>query len=118
MLARSEGQMVVLQVWSTKRKELRSAWLSFCRAGAGADADAGGADVQLVPSRSWSTTGSSAGTQPSLLGLSLRLCNPQHALDQVRGLGLKLGAMGADSFLLPGVARIGDPRRKSRSECW
>lgn len=42
-------------------------------------------DVKLIPSRSWAmgaTTSSSA--TPSLLGLSLRLCDPKHALEQVR----------------------------------
>lgn len=34
VLARSEGQMIVLQVWSTKRKELRSAY-SPCEGGDG-----------------------------------------------------------------------------------
>lgn len=45
--------------------------------------------MQLVPSRSWSTSGAST-SQPSLLGLSLRLCNPQHALEQVSPIFVNL----------------------------
>lgn len=41
-------------------------------------------DVPLIPSRTWSTGTSPSDAQPSLIGLSLRLCNPQHALEQVR----------------------------------
>jgi len=43
------------------------------------------ADVYVVPSSEWSSNGvqASVDDQPSLLGLSLRLCNPQHALEQV-----------------------------------
>ncbi|KAI5481809.1 golgi reassembly stacking protein 2 [Pseudohyphozyma bogoriensis] len=65
VLEDSEDRAIVLQVWSTKRKELR--------------------DVEVVPSRDWSASGlpSSSGAQPSLLGLSLRICHPSHALEQV-----------------------------------
>lgn len=46
-------------------------------------------EVYVIPSRTWSSAagpGSTPGAvdgEPSLLGLSLRLCNPHHALDQV-----------------------------------
>lgn len=52
-----------------------------------ADAPVPCPDVSLVPSRAWSTrTGpGDPAARPSLLGLSLRVCNPKHALDQVRG---------------------------------
>ncbi|ORY56790.1 GRASP55/65 PDZ-like domain-domain-containing protein [Leucosporidium creatinivorum] len=63
VLERSEGRQIYLQVYSTKRKELR--------------------DVPLIPSRTWSAGTSPSDAQPSLIGLSLRLCNPQHALEQV-----------------------------------
>ncbi|GAA5930449.1 hypothetical protein JCM10213_001094 [Rhodosporidiobolus nylandii] len=66
VLEHNEGREVTLQVYSTKRHEVR--------------------DVHVVPSRSWSSEGAPGGQvdgQPSLLGLSLRLCNPQHALEQV-----------------------------------
>ncbi|GAA5854912.1 hypothetical protein JCM9279_000197 [Rhodotorula babjevae] len=65
----NEGGEVALQIYSTKRKEVR--------------------EVYVIPSRTWSSTaapGLTAGSvdgEPSLLGLSLRLCNPHHALDQV-----------------------------------
>ncbi|KDE07189.1 hypothetical protein MVLG_02589 [Microbotryum lychnidis-dioicae p1A1 Lamole] len=70
-----EERQISLQLYSTKRKELR--------------------DVPIVPSRAWSLnlnrSGSKGGNADgeggeggaSLLGLSLRLCDPQHALDQV-----------------------------------
>ncbi|GAA5982163.1 hypothetical protein JCM5350_003477 [Sporobolomyces pararoseus] len=66
ILEENEGRQVTLMVYSTKRKEIR--------------------DVPVVPSSEWSSNGVQAASvddQPSLLGLSLRLCNPQHALEQV-----------------------------------
>ncbi|KAH8929283.1 hypothetical protein BT69DRAFT_1236069, partial [Atractiella rhizophila] len=92
VLEASENVPLILQVWSTKRQEMR--------------------DVRVIPSRSWSA-GSTSHTPsnshshhhhdhsshshshahtssltsepelPSLLGLSLRLCHPQHALENV-----------------------------------
>lgn len=56
-----------LQVWSSKREELRQ--------------------VTLQPSRDWSQSTKNVIThedaQPSLLGLSLRLCSPEGALEHV-----------------------------------
>ncbi|TNY20090.1 GRASP55/65 PDZ-like domain-containing protein, partial [Rhodotorula diobovata] len=69
VLEDNEGREVALQIYSTKRKEVR--------------------EVYVIPSRTWSSAagpGSTPGAvdgEPSLLGLSLRLCNPHHALDQV-----------------------------------
>ncbi|GAA5949647.1 hypothetical protein JCM21900_002483 [Sporobolomyces salmonicolor] len=68
VLEHNEDREVSLQVYSTKRKEVR--------------------EVYVTPSRSWSSDPGAAGPgvvdgQPSLLGLSLRLCNPRHALEQV-----------------------------------
>ncbi len=63
-LEEREGTQVILNVWNSKRQQLRQ--------------------VSLVPSRQWSSqpssstingTSSEATSQPSLLGLSLRLCN-------------------------------------------
>ncbi|CAO1627311.1 unnamed protein product [Sympodiomycopsis kandeliae] len=63
-LEEREGTEVVLNVWSSKRQELR--------------------DIPLVPSRSWSTSSSSdSSSQPSLLGLTLRPCAPHLALSSV-----------------------------------
>ncbi|KAK4056394.1 hypothetical protein OIO90_002537 [Microbotryomycetes sp. JL221] len=68
-LEQNEGRQITLQVYSTKRKEMR--------------------EVTVVPSRTWSSAAAAtqsqepSGAQPSLLGLSLRLCNPQQALEQV-----------------------------------
>ncbi|GAC72701.1 golgi reassembly stacking protein GRASP65 [Moesziomyces antarcticus T-34] len=71
-LEEREGTQVVLNVWNSKRQQLRQ--------------------VPLIPSRQWSSqpstssingTSSEATSQPSLLGLSLRLCNPSQALSHV-----------------------------------
>ncbi|CAO1630608.1 unnamed protein product [Parajaminaea phylloscopi] len=65
-LEEKEGTQVTLNVWSSKRQELR--------------------EVTLVPSRSWSTSTSGpseSDAQPSLLGLTLRLCAPHLALSAV-----------------------------------
>lgn len=71
-LEEREGTQVILNVWNSKRQQLRQ--------------------VSLVPSRQWSSqpstssingTSSPATSQPSLLGLSLRLCNPSQALSHV-----------------------------------
>ena len=58
-----EGSQVLLNVWSSKRQELRT--------------------VPIVPSRAWSASPAKSDAQPSLLGLSLRLCNPSQALSHV-----------------------------------
>ena len=49
-------------------------------------------DVSIVPSRKWSENNSQSNAQPSLLGLTLRLCNPLetishvwHVLDVIEG---------------------------------
>lgn len=71
-LEEREGTQVTLNVWNSKRQQLR--------------------EVSLIPSRQWSSqpstssingTSSEATSQPSLLGLSLRLCNPSQALSHV-----------------------------------
>lgn len=81
----------MLQVYSTKRKELRGARQPQPGRCVGEPPLTQGAhalllaDVDVVPSRHWSASGSTgAAGQPSLLGLSLRLCHPQAALEQVR----------------------------------
>ena len=40
-------------------------------------------DVSIVPSRKWSENNSQSNAQPSLLGLTLRLCNPLETISQV-----------------------------------
>ena len=40
-------------------------------------------DVSIVPSRTWSDDQSQSGVQPSLLGLTLRLCNPLETVSHV-----------------------------------
>lgn len=73
-LEEREGSTVSLAVWNSKRQELRQ--------------------VPIVPSRQWSSQPSTSSiqgsstepnttAQPSLLGLSLRLCNPSQALSHV-----------------------------------
>ncbi|KAJ7366716.1 GRASP55/65 PDZ-like domain-containing protein [Mycena albidolilacea] len=63
-----EGRTLNLLVWNTKSQETRV--------------------VPIVPSRAWSlpSTGSAqqdAAAQPSLLGLSMRICEPEFAMDNV-----------------------------------
>ncbi|KAJ6508956.1 GRASP55/65 PDZ-like domain-containing protein [Mycena sanguinolenta] len=62
-----EGRNLNLLVWNTKSQETRV--------------------VSIVPSRAWSqpSTGSAqdAAAQPSLLGLSMRMCEPELAMDNV-----------------------------------
>ncbi|GAA5853954.1 hypothetical protein JCM8547_008168 [Rhodosporidiobolus lusitaniae] len=86
VLERSEDREIALQVYSTKRREVR--------------------DVRVVPSRTWSADGVKKGGEvdgePSLLGLSLRLCNPQHALEQVwHVLEILEGSPAQDAGLVP-----------------
>lgn len=92
MLEQNEGAEVPLQVYSTKRKEIRGAlplWSQVLVVSQGTDTSSAYVEVYVIPSRTWSSAavpGGQAGTvdgQPSLLGLSLRVCNPQFALDQV-----------------------------------
>ena len=85
---------MTLQVWSSKRQELR--------------------DVDIVPSRSWST-GTPAlsavpaqpsspveAEDPSLLGVSLRLCKVDAALDRVwHVLDVLDGSPAQDAGLVP-----------------
>ncbi|KAF7291689.1 Golgi reassembly stacking protein 2 [Mycena chlorophos] len=60
-----EGRSLNLLVWNAKSRETRV--------------------VPIVPSRTWSqaSTGSAQDAQPSLLGLSMRMCGPEIALDTV-----------------------------------
>ncbi|KAG8956501.1 hypothetical protein FRC03_010775 [Tulasnella sp. 419] len=64
-----EGSSIILTVWSSKSRTTRN--------------------VSITPSRDWTLSSSSSsvnatnGTQPSLLGLTLRLCSPEFALDNV-----------------------------------
>lgn len=94
VLEGNEGRQVGLMVYSTKRKAIRGEPSLLNRM-----KDSNffehfthspfkiSLDVYVTPSRDWSSTGGSRGGEvdgePSLLGLSLRLCNPQHALEQV-----------------------------------
>lgn len=64
----SSRKPLQLQIWSSKRQELRQ--------------------VNISPSKHWSqstqpATLTSDDAQPSLLGLSLRLCSPEGALEHV-----------------------------------
>lgn len=80
-----------------RRRFLPSWTASQCRSFLASDAEARipNAEVYVIPSRNWSSAavpGGEAGMvdgQPSLLGLSLRVCSPQFALDQVRPLRTK-----------------------------
>ena len=83
--AEQRRQSMVLQIWSSKREELRGMLrLIFSFA---IELTRATADVRITPSQSWSVSTKAVTThadaQPSLLGLSLRLCSPEGALEQV-----------------------------------
>lgn len=73
---------MTLSIWSSKREELRGNVIGYRTSVLMTQTD-----VQILPSRTWSLSTKAVGThedaQPSLLGLSLRLCSPEGALDQV-----------------------------------
>jgi len=83
----AENRAIVLQIWSSKKQELR--------------------DVPVIPSRSWSAASTSHSPteplpEPSLLGLSLRLCNPDGALERVwHVLDILEGSPAQDAGLVP-----------------
>ncbi|KAF8733680.1 hypothetical protein AX14_003657 [Amanita brunnescens Koide BX004] len=63
-----EGRVLNLLVWSSKKKQTRV--------------------VSIIPSRKWSlqsneTNGSDVNPKPSLLGLSMRICEPEKSMDNV-----------------------------------
>ena len=86
ILEEKEGQQVTLSVWNFKYQELRGVSLLT--------------DVQVVPSRAWSMSPDDANSNPSLLGLTLRLCDPAeasshvwHILDVLEGSPADLGGL-------------------------
>ena len=90
ILEDNEGRRIGLRVYNAKSQRIRGKSHHLDESHA-ASAD-GKADVGLVPSRAWSgemhgdhpNHSVDAGkNQPSLLGLSLRICNPSHALESV-----------------------------------
>ncbi|KAK0534640.1 hypothetical protein OC842_002570 [Tilletia horrida] len=95
-LERREGSVVTLNVWNSKRQEFR--------------------EVPVVPSRQWSTPSSATTSgksqqqqqqqqQPSLLGLSLRLCDPSQALSAVWHI---LDILEGSPAALAGLVPYGD----------
>ncbi|WVQ66090.1 uncharacterized protein L199_004268 [Kwoniella botswanensis] len=96
VIEENEGRMVGLRVYNAKSQRIR--------------------DVHLTPSRVWaetllqangdslptpSTTTSSTGPKPSLLGLSLRVCNPANALESVYHVLDVLEGSPAEVSLVP-----------------
>ncbi|KAG8787550.1 hypothetical protein FRC16_001543, partial [Serendipita sp. 398] len=67
MVEEHEGKPLPLLIWSAKYRQMRV--------------------VPIIPSRTWSQashdSSSNANEPPSLLGLSMRLCTPEHALESV-----------------------------------
>ncbi|KAH9457012.1 hypothetical protein MJO29_010993 [Puccinia striiformis f. sp. tritici] len=85
-LDEAEGKSIVLQVYSSRKQDVRS--------------------VQTSPSRKWSSNDQLGSgiqqPQPSLLGLSLRLCSPQNALANVwHVLDIIEGSPAQDAGLVP-----------------
>lgn len=79
ILEERQGREITLQVYSTKRRETRK--------------------VRVTPSSDWSKS-STPNQTPSLLGLSLRACDPTHALDQVyHVLGILANSPGQSTLL-------------------
>ncbi|WWD20265.1 hypothetical protein CI109_104741 [Kwoniella shandongensis] len=91
VLEENEGRKLRLRVYNAKSQRVR--------------------DVQLTPSRAWSEAAlresgqdlpSGEGTpKPSLLGLSLRVCNPAHALESVYHVLDVLEGSPAEVSLVP-----------------
>ncbi|KAE8216048.1 hypothetical protein CF327_g754 [Tilletia walkeri] len=93
-LEKREGTSVILNVWNSKRQEFR--------------------EVPVIPSRQWSTPSNGnasassqpkASAQPSLLGLSLRLCDPSQALSAVWHI---LDILEGSPAALAGLVPYGD----------
>lgn len=94
MVEQHEGQAIVLNVWNSKRQEYRGACEIFT------------ADVTILPSRSWSTTTTTSHEeQPSLLGLTVRLCSPANTINHVWHILDVLEGSPADSA---GLVPYGD----------
>ncbi|EJD37151.1 hypothetical protein AURDEDRAFT_173785 [Auricularia subglabra TFB-10046 SS5] len=80
-----EGRALELVVWSSKTRQTRL--------------------VPITPSRAWAeplTAASPTSARPSLLGLSMRVCAPAHALDAVwHVLDVLEGSPGESAGLVP-----------------
>ncbi|EGG09278.1 uncharacterized protein MELLADRAFT_71291 [Melampsora larici-populina 98AG31] len=80
-LDQSEGKPIVLQVYSSRRQEVRN--------------------IRALPNRKWSMSPTND-SKPSLLGLSLRLCSPENALENVwHILDIIEGSPAQDAGLVP-----------------
>lgn len=90
-LDEAEGKSITLQVYSSRKQEIRS--------------------IRTSPNRQWSSPLAASHhssppnaqpSQPSLLGLSLRLCSPQNALTNVwHVLDIAEGSPAQDAGLVP-----------------
>lgn len=80
-LDQSEGKPIVLQVYSSRRQAVRN--------------------IRALPNRKWSMSPTND-SKPSLLGLSLRLCSPENALENVwHILDIIEGSPAQDAGLVP-----------------
>ncbi|KAH9812378.1 GRASP55/65 PDZ-like domain-containing protein [Melampsora americana] len=80
-LDQSEGKPIILQVYSSRRQEVRN--------------------IRALPNRKWSMSPTND-SKPSLLGLSLRLCSPENALENVwHILDIIEGSPAQDAGLVP-----------------
>jgi hypothetical protein len=88
IVEKNEGKSLSLIVWNSKSQATRGSFNSTRRATVPLTSRA---VVKITPSRTWSQQSLSAnvakdagpGTQPSLLGLSMRICEPEFALENV-----------------------------------
>ncbi|PWZ03060.1 hypothetical protein BCV70DRAFT_197296 [Testicularia cyperi] len=82
-LEEREGTQVILNVWNSKRQQLRQVPIVPSRQWSSQPPDSNASSTAGALTPSQSTSASHAVPQPSLLGLSLRLCNPSQALSHV-----------------------------------
>jgi hypothetical protein len=90
IVEKNEGKVLSLLVWNSKSQTTRGMCEGISMS-QGIDPLTTIVVVKITPSRTWSQQGlppnapkdAAAGTQPSLLGLSMRICEPEFALENV-----------------------------------
>ena len=81
IVEKNEGKSLSLLVWNSKSQATRGSFGSTRRTVVPLTSDT---VVKITPSRTWSQQSDAGpGTQPSLLGLSMRICEPEFALENV-----------------------------------
>jgi hypothetical protein len=86
-----EGKVLNLLVWNSKNKDTRGMFLSLVPGALTLTINCIHQVVSITPSRAWSSSSSlitdtkadDPNAQPSLLGLSMRMCEPEFSADNV-----------------------------------